>query len=172
MTENEPGRADPDRFYFDKKVRKILGVLAVTDDFPGPGDVTLRVVIGYGERIRQAAHLLAPPGTEVYVLEDHTVTFLPPDTDPEAFTPSQIIVTESERRDAEIRARFRRELETVRPPEHLRCDGLCRHRTTTHDVRMYSKCKRKVRVNRGHITCGGHYRAAPAPRRRWWGGVR
>ncbi|MEV4423401.1 hypothetical protein AB0L40_26035, partial [Patulibacter sp. NPDC049589] len=79
---------DRERFQFDRQVRQMAGVLTVVDDQPRPGGVTLRVVAGHGDRIRSAALAIAPPGLELYVLEDDLVTTVPelPAPDPGAWS--------------------------------------------------------------------------------------
>lgn len=163
---------DPDRLSFDREVRRMAGVLAVADEHPEPGDVTLRVVRGHGDRLRRAARAIAPPDVAVHVLEDDLVAVLPPTQPSIAPSPSQVAAAErGHREDAAPPERSRRR--GVGPA--LRCSYVfCRQGTTMAELGVLAgdRCRRKIRTDGGWLPCPGHYEPDPPPRRRWWGGTR
>jgi hypothetical protein len=162
---------DPDRLAFDRRVRQMAGVLGVTDGEPQPGDVVLRTVAGHGDRIRRAALAIAPAGVAVRVLEDDLVTAVPAVRPEIAPSPAQLVACERARREAAAPGRTAGSA----PGEALRCDyAFCHHRTSSGELGAAAgdPCRRKVRSAEGWLPCPGRYGPAPAPRRRWWGGMR
>ncbi|MEV4419387.1 hypothetical protein AB0L40_05340 [Patulibacter sp. NPDC049589] len=154
---------DRRRRQFDTDVRRMAGVLAVLDDRPRPGSVTLRVVAGHGDRIRSAAAAIAPPGLDLYVLEDDLVTSVP-ELPPSDATPSQVVAAENRRRAAAAR-------DAATPGDALRCSYVfCRHRTAPagFGLRPGDRCRQKIGVTNGGLSCPGHYEHVPSARRRWW----
>jgi hypothetical protein len=153
---------DHDRIDFDRQVHRMAGVLDVREDHPGPGDVTLRVVAGHGDRIRHAADAIAPVGLAVHVLEDDLVTTVP--VLPRDGTPPAQVAAEERRRAAELRASG--------GSAELRCSYVfCRHRVLAgaYGLRAGDRCRQKIGAADGWMPCPGHYEPAPAGRRRrWW----
>ncbi|WP_157260729.1 hypothetical protein [Patulibacter minatonensis] len=142
---------DLDRMTFDLEVHRMVGVLSVADECPGPGCVTLRVVAGHGDRIRRAAGAIAPADLVLHVLEDDLVTTvpqLPPDT-----------------------AAQRRASGAPSGDRELRCSYVfCHHRpdAAAFGLQAGDRCRQKIRVTGGWLSCPGSYAPAPPPRRRWW----
>lgn len=142
----------------------MAGVLSVAEDRPRPGVVTVRVVAGHGDRIRRAALAIVPEGLEVRVLEDDLVTTspeLPPPTDPRALAAT-----------GPAPGRAGGQPGPAVPVGDLRCSYVfCRHRPAAEDfgLRDGDRCRQKIRVTNGWLSCPGHLRSVPAPRRRRWG---
>lgn len=153
-----------DRFTFDDGVRQMAAVLEVLHEHPRPGGVTLRVVAGHGDRIRRAARAIAPEGIEVYVLEDDLVATVPalPEPDARPWTPVGP--------DGTRRADHGSE-DAVEGTASLRCSYVfCRHRAVTSDFGLQAgdRCRQKIRITNGWLSCPGRYEVAPPARRSWW----
>jgi len=156
---------DVDRLHFDRAVRGMSGVLAVRDEHPVPGAVTIRVVARHGDRIRRAAGTIAPPDLALHVLEDDLVTSVPHVQPSIAPSPTQQAASETARRAAAARARSGDALE---PGEQLRCSYVfCRHATTPDEfgAQAGDACRRKTRTPAGWLACPGHYERVET--RRW-----
>lgn len=148
---------DPDQSSLADRLRRVAGVLEVRDGHPGPADVTLRVVVGHGARVRDAARGIVPPGLVIHVLEDDLVAEHP------QLPPAEPRTGGGPPAGGGVASRPA--VGAASAGAEVRCDyAFCRHLAA--GAAPGERCRQKIRGEHGWVACPGVYRAVRPPR--WW----